>query len=343
LAAVLAGQGDIDRAERELRTKQQMMEMLAAHDPANAIWQQELADTDGELGTLLAGTRRIKDAVDAHHQAIARLDQLMAVNPGHLQSRQSAAQAQRMLGDTHFAAGQFYDGLKAYQSGLKAIIELARKYPDLPEVQRAKAIAYAKAAQIYADGLNDRSAALALYRNVVTTFEQLTRDHPADVVSQSDLSAAHEELGRFFAAGMLFEEAVTEFRAALAITGRLVAGEATNVAWQGDLIRLQHAAGSALLARGDLPGAANAFAQALARSQTLAREHPDEVSWHSLAAVGHERTGTLHRRRGDPQAAAASYREALASLQEAARLAPDSREVRQNLETMRALVSAIER
>ena len=141
--------------------------------------------------------------------------------------------------------------MKAYQSALTLIIELGRRYPDHPEVQRAKAIAFTKAAQIYADGLNDRPAALTLHRSVVATFEQLTRSHPADVVSQGDLATAHEELGRFFAAGGLFEDAVMEFRAALAISERLVAGEATNVAWQGDLIRVQHATGSALLARGD--------------------------------------------------------------------------------------------
>ena len=343
LAGVLAEQGDMERAERELRTKRQMMEMLTTHDPANAVWQQELADTDGQLGTLLAGVRRIGDAVNAHHAAIALLNRLVAVNPGNLQSRHALAQSYGSLGDTHFASGQFADGLRAYQASLKLMIDLARQYPGHPEVQRAKAVAFANAAKIYADGLNDRAAALALYRNVVATFEQMTRDHPANVVIQSDLSAAHEELARFFANGGQFDEAVSEFRAALAIAGRLVVGETTNVAWQGDLIRLQHATGGVLLARGDMPAAADLFAQALSRSRTLARDHPDEVSWHSLAAVGHERTGTLHRRRGELQAAAVSYREALASLQEVARLAPDSREARQNLVTMRALVSEMER
>ena len=342
LAGVLLDQGEVARAERELRTKRQMTEALTTHDPANAIWQQELADTDGRLGTLLGRLDRTSDAVSAHRRAITLLELLVAQNPGNRQSRHALAESHRALGDTQFGAGQFESGLRVYQENLKLMIELARQYPDDPEMQRAKAIAFANAAGIYADGLQDRPAALALYRDAVATFTQLTNEYPANVVAQADLAGAHEKLGRFHAGAGEFDEGVAEFEAGLAIMERLVAGEATNVAWQGDLIRLQHATGSALLAKADLSGAADVFARALARSRTLAREHPDEVSWHSLAAVSHERIGALHRRGGDRQAAAASYREAMASLQEVARLAPDSPEAQQNLATMRALLAQVD-
>jgi len=103
------------------------------------------------------------------------------------------------------------------------MMDLGKAYPDHPGVQRAKAIAYSKAAQIYADGLQDRSAALTLLQNVVATFERMTKAYPRNVMAQNDLAVAQEQIARLYADGGQLDEAVAAYRSALAIRTQLAA------------------------------------------------------------------------------------------------------------------------
>lgn len=219
--------------------------------------------------------------------------------------------------------------------------DLAKRHPDHLRVQRAKAIAYTKAAQIYSDGVNDHSAALTLYQSVIATFEQMTRDNPRNVVAQDDLAVAQEQLARMHANAGRLDESAAAFRAALAIRIKLSASDPSHLRWQGNVITLQHATGSAWLAQGDVQAAADLFSDALLRSQQLANADPDEVSWHSLAAVSHERLGAVHRMRRDRDRAVASYRRALASMREVARLSPASADAQRNLELIQQQIAMV--
>ena len=339
---MLADQGDRARAQVELSVKRRIVQRLVDLDPPNMVWQQDLADTDGQIGGVLARVGRLDEAVQTHHAATSRLERLVALNARNPTWSQALASAHDALGDTQFLAARYEEGIRAYQASLKIMLDLGRAYPDHPSVQRAKAIAYSKAAQIYADGVNDRSAALTLYRNVIATFERMTKAYPRNVVAANDLAVAQEQIGQLYATGGQFDEAVAAFRAALTVRTQLADRDPSHVPWQAGVITLQHATGSALLAHGDLDAAGKVFSDALARSEQLTGNQPNEVSWHSLAAVSHERLGAVHRRRNDPAGAAAAYRRALTSSQEILRLVPSSDDARKNLAMIEQLIAEAE-
>jgi tetratricopeptide (TPR) repeat protein len=341
LASVLAEQGDAARAEKELSARRAILERLVKHDPPNALWQLGLADADGQMGTFLGRVGRVDDAVRAHAAAITRLERLVALNPRNPAWAEALASAHDSLGDTSFAAGRFRDGIVAYQQNLKVMQQLAKDHPDHPRVQRAKAIAYAKAAQIYADGLQDLNSAMTMYRSVIATFERTIAEHPRNVVAQDDLAVVQEKVGRAYANAGQIEAALQSFRTALELRSKLAAGDPSNMTWQGSLITLRQATGGVLLARGEMDAAKTLFDEALTLATQLAKAHPDELSWHSLAAVSHERLGTWHRRRGNFDAALAAYRGAETSLGEVLRLAPASPDAQQNLAVMRQAVQAM--
>jgi tetratricopeptide (TPR) repeat protein len=342
MATVLAEQGHWGRAQEELSIKRRIVQRLVDLDPPNMVWQQDLADTDGQIGSVLARTGRLDEAVQAHDAATSRLERLVALNARNPMWSQALASAHHALGDTQFTAGRYEASIRAYLASLKIMMNLGKAYPDHPGVQRAKAISYSKAAQIYADGVQDRSAALALLQDVVATFERMTKAYPRNVVAQNDLAVAQEQIAKISADGGRLGEAVAAYRSALTIRTQLAANDPSNLPWQGALITLQHSAGTVLLKHGDVDAARDLFSQALSHSQQLSRDQPNEVSWHSLTAVSYERLGAVHRLRKDPAGAATAYRSALASLREVVRLAPSSADAQGNLAIVQQLITQAE-
>jgi tetratricopeptide (TPR) repeat protein len=341
IATVLDEQGNWSAAHDELTIKRRFLQRLVDLDPPNMVWQQDLADTDGQIGTVLTRMRRFDDAVRSHQAAIDRLARLLAVNARNPTWSQALASAHDALGDTQYSAGRYEPGIRAYLAGLRIMIDLGKAYPDHPVIQRSKAIAYSKAAQIYAEGVQDRSAALTLYKNVVATFERMTKAYPRNVMAQNDLAVAQEQIARVYAQGGELDQAVTAYRAALTIRTELAANDPSNLPWQGGLVTLQLTTGSVLLEAGDIDAARELFDRALAHSQKLTSEQPGEVSWHSLAATSYERIGAVCRRRNDPAGALAAYRSALASLREILRLAP-SVEAQKNVAVIQQLIAEVE-
>jgi tetratricopeptide (TPR) repeat protein len=108
------------------------------------------------------------------------------------------------------------------------------------------------------------------------------------------------------------ENALTEYRASLAIAERLVAADATNATWQRDLSVSHEKVGDVLEAQGDLAGALTEYRASLAIRVRLAAADPTNATWQRDLSVSHNKVGDVLEAQGDLAGALTEYRADLA-------------------------------
>ncbi|QGZ43378.1 hypothetical protein GO485_28860 [Pseudoduganella flava] len=127
-ATLAMAQGDDARAHADLSRAKALLAPIAARDPANHVWQAELADLDQELlalsvrrgaGTPLAALREVRD----------RLQALAARDPANARWARVAAVARTRLGAALLAAG---DAAAADAEAAAALAQLRRLHAAQP-------------------------------------------------------------------------------------------------------------------------------------------------------------------------------------------------------------------
>jgi tetratricopeptide (TPR) repeat protein len=129
----------------------------------------------------------------------------------------------------------------------------------------------------------------------------------------------HIRVGDVLSAQGRLDDALSAYRAGLAIAERLSAADPSNAGWQRDLSVSQNRVGDVLSAQGRLDDALSAYRAGLAIRERLAAADPSNAGWQRDLFISYEKLGLVEERKQNPKDAAAYYAEAAKIIR---RLAP---------------------
>ena len=140
-------------------------------------------------------------------------------------------------------------------------------------------------------------------------------DHEPDDLNDADRAAratAQKTLADVLLAEGKTDQALQQYRAALAINDALVIADPTSVDRQHDLSAIHQRIGNVLFAQGDTARALAEYQAALAIADALASADPTNADRRSDLAMCYQRIGLVLFNQGDAARALAQYRAALA-------------------------------
>jgi tetratricopeptide (TPR) repeat protein len=100
------------------------------------------------------------------------------------------------------------------------------------------------------------------------------------------------------------DDALSAYRAGLAIRKRLAASDPSNARWQRDVSASQNRIGDALSAQGKLDDALAAYRADLAIAERLAASDPSNAGWQRDLFISYEKLGLVEERKQNPKDAA---------------------------------------
>ena len=282
-----------------------LMQRLTADEPGAVARQWQLARSHAALAEQQLSSGAAAEASAHFATARDRLAALVAAEPRRSDIEQDLGTVQHSLGDALFALEDFESGLRAYQAALRTSIRLAEQHPENPEIQRALAIAYEKAADIAIRAMGKLDGAMALYRRSFKIYHAARRRDPGDLRNLMDMSIVITRMGELFWRQAAFEKGLQAYRDALALRRQLVDADAANTGWRHALAESHARLGTALLKQ-------ERSADALAHFEH-ARDHYAALvaaggARHAVSlARATEQIGNAHMRHGDATSASNAY------------------------------------
>ena len=119
-------------------------------------------------------------------------------------------------------------------------------------------------------------------------------------------------------------EALTAYRAGLAIRERLAAADPSNAGWQRDLSVSQEKLGDVFSAQGRLDEALAAYRAGLAIAERLAAADPSNAGWQRDVFISYAKLGTVEEAKHNPKNASVHYVEAAKIIRRLASLDPSN-------------------
>ncbi|MCI0681757.1 MAG: protein kinase [Gemmataceae bacterium] len=137
LAQIRFDIGQQKAAEAELRAVLAEREKIAAEEPANPAYQEDLANAHHKLGQCLVNAGRVDEGVKETQQAVAVLEKLAASDTVDGRHHVNLAANLFNIGEFHWKAGRLAEGRKAWQGALhslQAARTSAAKDPKLAKI-----------------------------------------------------------------------------------------------------------------------------------------------------------------------------------------------------------------
>ena len=106
---------------------------LVADFPDRPEFRLGLAKSHSNLGGLLVGTGRPKEAEAGHAEALAIYKQLVADFPNRPEFRQELADGYNAMGDLLGDTGRLKEAEAAYAEALALFKQLAAEFPEVPD------------------------------------------------------------------------------------------------------------------------------------------------------------------------------------------------------------------
>ena len=213
------------------------------------------------------------------------------------------------LGLLHQAEGLFQD-----------MSELGR---ETPQLQHRKAVMLIEFARNYAI-LGDTQAREARASEAQRLLTALVAARPNDLSWQSDLAAADTELGNAFVSEGRLPDAITRYRAALAVRQHLADADLKNAAWQHDLATAYRKIGIVQATQSRVAEALDSYRTAVAILERLAATQPTDVAVKFDIAWDHYRIGDALRQRSKSAEAFVEFQVSLQLRQELVAIDPSN-------------------
>ena len=292
---VARARGDLTAAGQAYTQNRAISERLAALDPANTGWQQDLATAHNRVGLVAQARGDLTAADQAYTQHLVIIERLAALDPANTGWQRELAVAHCLVGDVARARGDLTAAGQAYTQSLAIAERLATQDPANTDWQRVLAAAHRRVGDV-AQARGDAAAADQAYTLSLAIFERLAALDPANTGWQRELALALSRVGVVAQARGDLTAADQAYTKYLAIFERLTALDPANTGWQRDLAFAYNWVGDVAQARGDLIAAGQAYTQSLAISERLAALDPANTSWQQNLALAHGRVGDFERR-----------------------------------------------
>jgi tetratricopeptide (TPR) repeat protein len=228
---VAQARGDLAAASRAYTQCLAIYQQLAALDPTNTGWQEELAAAYSGVGDMAQARDDLAAAEHAYTQELAISKELAAVDSTNTSWQRALAAAYGRVGDVAQARGDLAAAEQAYRQCLAISRELAAVDPTNTSWQRALADAHGLTGDA-ARARGDLAAAEQAYAQDLVISEQLAALDPTNTRWQQALAVAHNRVGKIVQARGDLAAAEQEYAHDLAISQRLAVKDPTNTGWQ---------------------------------------------------------------------------------------------------------------
>ncbi|MBO0698599.1 MAG: serine/threonine protein kinase, partial [Zavarzinella sp.] len=320
----LQAAGRTAEAESANRAAITQLEALADGHPRVGDYRLALAKAWGNLGVVLAGTRRA-DAKDSRQKALGILKRLTDENPGVLEYRRALAGAHGNLGTLLADDPAERKAAKdALDQSLAMREELAKAHADVPEVRAelADALNNLGSAEVIAPAaaLGFAKRSLEVRHGLAARFSNVPEYAAAEARAQTNIGALCVALGQA-------DQAWRAFDAARDTWARLTAEFPAVVEYRHDFAAHHLNRGILAQATGRPDVAEAEYGAARQLWADLSRERPEAPRYREQLARVASLLAPIHREKGrDPahlDAAEASYREAISAWEDLTKAHPD--------------------
>ena len=192
-----------------------------------------------------------------------------------------------------------------------------------PELRYRKAwmlIQFARNYEMLGDSGKRRDRATEAHR----LLADLDSENSSNSTYQSVLAIALDEIGGVLVAQGNLAEALTSFRASLAIRERVAQAEPNNLDWQRNLSVSYQKIGDILVEQGNLADALTSYRACLAIGEQLGKTDPGNDIWQRDLAVAYGKVGDALKAQGNLAEALTSWQANLAIFERLAKADPSN-------------------
>jgi tetratricopeptide (TPR) repeat protein len=283
---------------------------LAAEDPNNIDWQNDVSVTYNEVGRLLAAQGAVNEAIASFRDNLAIIERVTAADLKNLHWRHNLSLTHFFLGGVLFEQGALDEALDNYRQsfaiseGIASTDALnARWQGDLADIYIA--IGNVLRAQ---DQLSD---AVKNYRASSVIFERLTAIYHTTTFWYTQLAYTYDETGNVFRQQHLYKEALHIYREYLAIMKRLASTDLKNAHWQKHLWEAYCKVGDMLFELGALDEAFKNYRHSLTVMERLTATDTKNLEWQRYMSLSYLEMGHVLMELEELDEALQSYRQSL--------------------------------
>lgn len=234
--------GNLSGGRSAYERQQKVATSLAAAEPSNAAWQDNVAASTLKLGDVQRDQGDSTAALASYQRGLAIRKDLAAGNAPDAGALGLEAAAFLKVGALHKLQGNDEMAMAAYASARDIAARLAGSDPANEDLQSTLASSDRQIGEIQQDK-KQLPQALASFGESLDISKKLAEAAPDNALRQFDLATAYDALGyaqydKNQADGSstpIGESAVASFETSVAITRRLIAADPKNTSWQRGL------------------------------------------------------------------------------------------------------------
>ena len=318
MSKTLLSQGDSKGADDAASHAVDLMRTLVASNPANKVWQHNLAIAYEQRGTVLLVRGQLATAMKSYQADHAIAVRLAKADP---KWQSDLAITDEKIGELQMAQGRMSAALKSDRAFLAIMQRLATANPGENRWQRGVAVGYEKVGDVQmAQGAI--SAALTSYRGTLAIMQRLAKTAPSNAGWQRSLAVAYGKIGDAQSVEGKLPAALEAYQAERAVVDRLAKADPGNAQRQRDLEVAYDQIGNTQIALGNSSEALKSYRSSLAITERLAKADPANADWQRDLALSYDRIGDVQMAHGALPGALQSYRAGLAVAERLAKAEP---------------------
>jgi len=283
---------------------------LAAEDPNNIDWQNDLSITYNEVGRILAAQGALNAAIASYRDNLAIIKRVAAADLKNLHRQRNLSLTHFFLAGALFEQGALDEALDNYRQSLAVSQRIASTdalntgwQGDLADIYFAIGNVLRAQGQL--------SNALKNYRASIVIFERLTAIYPTTTFWYTQLAYTYDEIGNMFRQQHLYKEALQIYREYLAIMKRLASTDLKNANWQKYLWEAYYKVGDMLFELGGLDEAFKNYRHSLAIIERLTATDTENFEWQRDMSFSYLEMGHVLMELEELDEALQSYRQSL--------------------------------
>jgi serine/threonine protein kinase len=288
--------GQWEKAEAAFRRALELYRKYGDAFPNEMLHRREMAATCNELGAVYMMTGRLKEAENAHRQALTILLEPPQTNLTVFY-RFEKVRTYNDLGHVLWKEGRILQAGENLKLGLDLLGDLLKDDPKNPSYRLTEAQSYRQLALIFG-ARNLRKEEADTITQAILILEELDQEFPLVPDYRYELSETYAMLDTNLRSPQLRKEAEKRFQRAVDLAKDLTQRYPNVPEYQASLARSQRKLGTALRSAGKWEEAEKAFRSSVSTQHSLAERFPKVPDYVMFLAESQLSLGELFNERG---------------------------------------------
>jgi tetratricopeptide (TPR) repeat protein len=314
--------GDLDEAAARAGRALELMQGLAAEQPTNPDYLDELVAAHDKNGDVMVARGNFGGALGHYRASLAIAEAELTKDAQSAKWRHAAGLSHGAIGDAFKLQGRLGEALAEYETSHAILAETAASDAANTDWQRDLSLSHNKIADVLRDQGN-LDGALERYRTSLDIIERLAAAAPRNAGLRFQLVIRHERIGDVLMAQGRFDDALAAYQARHTIISALADTDPKNATWQRDLSVSHERIGEVQGLQDKGQEALASFQASLEIRLRLAARDETNTQWQRDVSVSHNKLGDLHHQEQRLDEALESYRAALVIREALAAQDPD--------------------